>query len=268
MPAPYADLVSPGAAELGELAARARGHRDDVHAAICDVIEPWTHGTVVRATRQPSYWDFNVVRVEGDPGMDADALGAFADEAQAGMEHRKLDFDLVEVAEPLRAAFEERGWMVTRIVSMRHEDPLPPGSGIAVEEVPYEAAGELRTAWHQEDFPGVEQGSYQAEAREVAMTFGARVLAVIEDGAPVGFAQVERIYGSGEVTSVYVHPEFRGAGRGTALTRAAIEAVGDCEDIWIVADDEGAAKDVYGRLGFRPAWVTMEFLLPPRTDDE
>jgi hypothetical protein len=33
---------------------------------VFDVLEPWAHGTIVRATRYPSYFDFNVVRVEQD----------------------------------------------------------------------------------------------------------------------------------------------------------------------------------------------------------
>jgi len=54
-----------------------------------------------------------------------------------------------------------------------------------------------------------------------------------------------------------------GAGRGTAVTRAAVEAAGDLRDLWIIADDEDRPKKLYARLGFRPAWVTMEFLRPP-----
>jgi hypothetical protein len=58
-------------------------------------------------------------------------------------------------------------------------------------------------------------------------------------------------------------PTDRPDSGGTAITRAAIETAGDAEDLWIVADDEGRPKQLYGRLGFRPAWTTMEFLLPP-----
>jgi GNAT superfamily N-acetyltransferase len=92
------------------------------------------------------------------------------------------------------------------------------------------------------------------------MTRDVRVIAPIEDGEPVGFAQLERIGDAAEVTQVYVRPEYRGGGRGTAITRAAIEAAGDVEDLWIVADDEGRPKELYARLGFRPAWTSYEFL--------
>jgi hypothetical protein len=47
------------------------------------------------------------------------------------------------------------------------------------------------------------------------------------------------------------------------MTRAAIEAAGDVGDLWIVADDDDRPKDLYRRLGFRPAWTTMEFTRLP-----
>ncbi len=60
------------------MAARARDWHHASQAAVCDVLEPWSHGTVVRATRYPSYFDFNVVRVAEDPAMSVDALAAYA----------------------------------------------------------------------------------------------------------------------------------------------------------------------------------------------
>ena len=48
------------------------------------------------------------------------------------------------------------------------------------------------------------------------------------------------------------------------MTRAAIEAAGGVRDLWIAADDDDRPKELYARLGFRPAWTEMEFLLLPR----
>jgi GNAT superfamily N-acetyltransferase len=243
--------------------ARARAWRDSAHAAVCDVLEPWAHGTVVRATGYPNYFWFNAVRVEEDPAMSVEALVDFADEALAGLAHRRLDFDLVDVAEPLRAGFEAKGWTALRLLWMRHEAPLPPGPKVAVEEVPYDAVHELRMASHWEDFPHQDPGGYHVHAREVALRRSALVLAVWEGRAPVAFAQLERDGVGAEIAQVYVHPKYRGAGRGTAITRAAVEAAGDVRDLWIVTDDEDRPKDLYARLGFRRAWATMEFLRPP-----
>jgi GNAT superfamily N-acetyltransferase len=245
------------------VAARARAWHQAAHAAVCDVLEPWAHGTVVRATRYPSYFDFNVVRVEEDSAMSVDALAAFADEALAGLAHRRVDFDLVAAAEPLRTGFEAKGWKAMRVLWMRHETPPPPGPDVSVEELPYDAVDDLRVAWHREDFPDQDAGEYHSQAREVAQRRDVQVLAVREAGSPVAFAQLERDVTAAEVTQVYVHPEHRGGGRGTAMTRAAIEAAGDVRDLWIAADDDDRPKQLYARLGFRPAWTTMEFLRLP-----
>jgi hypothetical protein len=47
------------------------------------------------------------------------------------------------------------------------------------------------------------------------------------------------------------------------MTVAAIRAAGDVDDLWIVADDEDRPKELYARLGFRPAWTAVEFMRLP-----
>jgi GNAT superfamily N-acetyltransferase len=246
-----------------DVAARARAWANGSRAAVCDVLTPWAHGTIARATRYPSYWDLNTVRVEDDPGMTVDELITFADDALAGLAHRRIDYDLVSAGAAVRADFEARGWKALRLVWMRHESPAPPGPPIAVEPLAYDAVNDLRSAWHREDFPAIDPSSYIAEAREVAMHRDAQVLAVREGDVPIAFAQLERDGGGAEISQVYVHPDHRGAGRGTAITRAAIQAAGDVEDLWIVADDEDRPKELYARLGFRPVYTAMEFTRLP-----
>jgi GNAT superfamily N-acetyltransferase len=247
-----------------DLAARAQAWHRGVQAAVCDVQEPWEFGTVLRATRYPSFFDFNLVRIEQDPGMGVDALIAFADEALAGLDHRRVDVEAAGVAESLREGFAARGWLTERLVWMlhdtaRHSRPAE----IAVEEVPYETVHPLREAWIREDFPDLDPGTHFEEAREVSLRLGSRVFAVHEAGAPVAYALVDRIGRSAEVTQVYVRPDHRGRGLGTALTSAAIEAAGDVDELWIVADDEGRPKHLYARLGFRPVRTAVELLRLP-----
>jgi ribosomal protein S18 acetylase RimI-like enzyme len=92
---------------------------------------------------------------------------------------------------------------------------------------------------------------------------GARVLAAHRQEHPVGFAQLESVAGAVEISQVFVLPEHRGAGLGTALASAAIAAAPDAEDLWICADDDARAKHLYERLGFRPVCVTTQFLRLP-----
>jgi ribosomal protein S18 acetylase RimI-like enzyme len=248
----------------GDAADRARAWYHGVHAAVCDLSEPWEFGTVVRARRYPSYFDFNVVRVEREPEMSVEALVEFADEALAEHAHRRIDFEPSVVADPLRPAFSPYGYASERLVWMRHEAPKPDiPSEIAVEEVPYDTVRPLRIGWFAEDFPEAQLGDHLAEAREVGLILGARIFAVMDGEDPVAYTQLEHLGRSAEITQVYVRPDHRGRGIGTALTAAAIDAAGDVDELWIVADDEGRPKRLYARLGFRPAWTMVEFLRLP-----
>ncbi len=251
------DLDQVGA-QQSSARSRARAWRDACHAAICDSIEAWAHGTVVRASSYPRYYDFNVVRVEDEPGLDADALASFADDALAGLDHRRLDFECLSAAEQRRARFEAMGWRVTRLLWMRHERPAPRVE-VAVDAVSYDAAQYLRALWHMDYSDGT--GDYPRQAREVAMRRDAETLVIHEGGeSPIAFAQLERTGAAAEVTEVYVHPDHRGRGLGTALVLSAIERAGDVRDLWITADDEERAKELYARLGFAPIWTSMNFL--------
>jgi GNAT superfamily N-acetyltransferase len=247
---------------LSDTAARARAWHHARHA-VCDVIETWAHGTVVRATRYPDYYDLNAVRVEEDPAMSIEELVAFADEALFELAHRRLDFDLVDAAERMRGGLEANGWEATRLLWLRHEAPLPPGPDIAVEAVSYDAVQDLRLAWYRQDFPKNDPSAFFAQAREVDLSQEVQVLAVRERSVPVAFAQLHQRGAAAEITHVYVYPEQRGNLLGTALTRAAIDAAGAVRDLWIVADDEARPKDLYARLGFRPAWASMELTRHP-----
>jgi ribosomal protein S18 acetylase RimI-like enzyme len=244
---------------------RARDWRRGVQATVCDSITPWGHGSVLRATRYPDYYDYNLVRVEDDPGLDFDALASLADESLAGLAHRQISFELIAPADRLRPAFLAEGWRTTRLVWMHFDGgELRGEDGISVEEVSYAEADPLRAAWHREDFPDQPgPARFFEQSREVALARNVSVLGARQGEKLVAFAHVEREGVGAEITQVYVAPEHRGHGLGTAVTGAAIRASADAKDLWICADDEDRPKELYARLGFRPAWTMMDCLRLP-----
>ena len=246
-----------------ELAARALAWTRRPQELICDRIESWEHGTVYRMSRYPTYFDFNTVRVRDDPRMRVEALIALADQALEGLEHRRIDFDSAVVAEPLRGEFRARGLKSTRLVWMRFEGPNPERAEIPVNEVSYDTVNDLRIAWHQEDFPGRDDSELHTHRREVRLALGTRTLTVSDNARPVAFASLDLGDDETEIGALYVLPEYRGQGRGTALTQTAIAAAGDVEHLWICADDEDRPKQLYARLGFRPVLTTTEYLRLP-----
>lgn len=241
-----------------QLTERALSWTHRVQERVCDRIEPWEHGTVYRSTRYPRYFSANLVTVRDDRALSVDELIEVADKALAGLEHRRIDFDHAPAAEPLRDEFAARGFQSTRLVWMHFDGPPTGRPDVSVSEVPYDAVEQLRVAWHQEDFPGQEASEFHAQAREIRLALGSRVLAVFEDSRPVGFTALATGRDEVEIGAVYVSPGYRGQGRGTALTQAAIRAAGDVEHLWICADDEDRPKHLYARLGFRPVVTTTE----------
>jgi GNAT superfamily N-acetyltransferase len=240
-------------------AQRACAWHHRVQDLICDVEIPWEHGKVVRARRYPTYYDYNVVRVTGEPGLGAGELIAFADDALHDLGHRRVDFDDADAAEARAADFAAAGWDVERRVVMRFEGRQPAAEPDVVA-TDYDVALPLRMAWLREDFPDVDFGGFADVAREVAMRLGTETFAIYGDGGgAIAFTDIERDGASAEVARVYVDAAHRGGGLGTRVTLAAVHAAGDVYDLWILADDDGRPKHLYARLGFREVWRMVKF---------
>jgi GNAT superfamily N-acetyltransferase len=247
-------------------AAAAIALRHAIHGLVCDEDRPWAHGRAVRATDLPSYYTYNSVRVEdAGGGLDADALITAVDELQRGLAHRQVEVEDPAAGERLRPGFAARGWVTERLAWMALGGAAPEPrqeAGVEIGEVPFARTRPLREAWFgsstlagspaaRSHFLGVEE--------RVATRRGTRALAAWAPGGdPLGFVAFSVVGDAAEVEQVYVVARHRGHGTGAALVGAAIATAG-APVTWIVADDEGDAKRLYERLGFRTAWVQHVF---------
>ena len=242
-----------------DLETRGREWRHSVFRTVCDELEPWEHGTIARLSAHPTYRQYNAVIVEGRPGLSAEELVAVAEDALGHLKHRRVDFEIADEAEGLRTDFEAAGWRTNRLVWMLHDEGAPSAPKIDVIEVPYDDVYDLRLLWHGDDPEDTDPTAFLSIAREVSMQRCARVFAHFDAGEPVGYAQLEGCDpAAAEVIEVFERPERRGQGIGTELTKAAIAAAEEVDDLWICADYDGAPRRLYARLGFRPALATME----------
>lgn len=243
---------------------RAIAWRRAALALICDVSEPWEHGTALRCTRQPGFWAFNTVRVEGaQPELGVEELAAAADRLQAGLRHRRIDIEDEETARRLRPGFDDLGYVTERLVWLSLRDPAP---GPEAEEVPVEATRPLRLEWgrSEEWVPSDAELERQADAEEDVMrTLSARAVVARGDDGEIGaFVTLSARGDCAEIEAAYVTPALRGRGIGGALVTAAARTAGASET-FIVADDEGDAKRLYLRLGFEPVWIHHTFTRRP-----
>jgi GNAT superfamily N-acetyltransferase len=229
-------------------------------------VRPWEHGTAVRCTAMPEWWDYNSVRVEGpDPGVDADALVLAAHYLLDGLQHRQVEVEDQPAGERLRPAFEARGWSVERLSWLERSGPVPAGEDF--DEVAFPDTRGLRTEWMQA-MPWMSDDAAVARFIDhedaVAELRGTRTLVARgDDGTPVGYVSFGAQDGAAEVEQAYVTPDLRGHGLGGALVNAAVRAAG-ATDTFIIADDEGDSKRLYERLGFAPVWIQHVFLRRPR----
>jgi GNAT superfamily N-acetyltransferase len=230
---------------------------------VCEEVKPFSHGTVFRSPRHPDFWEYNCIRLERQ--MGASEMIAAADRELVDCAHRFVEW-MIPMPDRVMGELRATGWMANPLVFMLHDGRVPPEGRGELVEVDYDAVRELRDIWHREDFgEHTESDAFHAQAREVAELANVCVIAAVEEGRPVGFAEVETHDGGSEVTQVFVRPERRGAGLGGALTARAIGIGADAaQNVWICAGRDGRPRWLYEGLGFRAVTETGVAILPPK----
>jgi GNAT superfamily N-acetyltransferase len=230
---------------------------------VCEDVRVFSHGTVFRSSRHPDYWEYNCLRL--DRPMEAGDMVAAADRELAGCAHRFVEW-MIPMPDGVVGELRERGWIANPLIFLLHDGRTLPEVRDELIEVDYDVVRELRDIWHREDFgQHVETEAFHAQAREVAELADVRVVAAVEEGRPIGFAQVETHDGGSEVSQVFVRPERRSAGLGGALTARAIRAGAEAaRDVWICAERDDRPRRLYQQLGFRVVVERGVAILPPK----
>lgn len=222
------------------------------HDLICDRLEPWKYGTHVRASRHPTYYDFNCLRLEhGAP--EAPELLALADDLLGDLDHRKIEVEDAALGERLRPDFQAAGWRTERLVWMVL-DGVPAAPRGEYEEVAYRDIRELRASWPN-DFTPQEIAAFAPVEEEVADHLRCRCFVTAGRESFV-------LFSPDEVRLVFTSPAARGRGLARMLVGAAVRTMEG--PAVIVADDEDSPKELYEKIGFAGAWTMWEFVRRPR----
>ena len=251
---------------------RAIAWRHGYHAAVCSRIEPWALGTIARAPDVPSFYEYNLARVEAphptDPKLTAEALAAAAEPALADLQHRRIEVEDEAAGARVAPGFAAMGWVVERLAFLHRELPSPAPEHIRsraeLRVEAFEASRPLRMAWQGESIWGDPPGFTLIE-EQVAERRGTRAVVGYLDGEPAGFAAFSAHGDAVEVELVFCLPERRNGGLGAALVTTALETAHaeGARHALIEADDHGDAKRLYERLGFRTVWVRHSFTRKP-----
>ncbi len=144
-------------------------------ARVCDRVEPWAHGTVVRISELPSFYDYNLARVEGpDPGLSGAELAAAAEPALADLGHRRIEIEDGDTGLRVAEDFARIGWVTERLAFLFRALPGPEAAGPAGVELSvedFEATRPLRVSWQSESVWG-ETPEFALVEEEVARRRG------------------------------------------------------------------------------------------------
>jgi GNAT superfamily N-acetyltransferase len=249
--------------------AAAIARRHAAHAAVCDTLTPWAHGTVALAPAFPRYWDFNALRVEGSvpATLTAERVATEADRHLGHLSHRKAEIEDETTGAKVAAGLGRLGWHVDRLVHMRRAAAGCDAGAPAVGELSAGQVADLRTEWYLDegimpDAAGIRDFLVEEDAARARLP--GRLTRLGEPAKAFVTVRIEAD-GVGEIEDAYVTPSARGNGLGTALLRAAItRATRDgVRVLWILADADGRPRELYARLGFAPIWTHWDCVRRP-----
>jgi ribosomal protein S18 acetylase RimI-like enzyme len=213
----------------------------------------WAGGDWYRARTLPHVYDVNhVVVLEHGFGLPIAEVIAAAEEIQADLPNRIVEFVECSESSALAAAFRAAGWLDEPLgVMVRHRDVDRPVDTSAVRDVDAISMRPARTAslidepWATADAVAQVREKQERVARGVPTTH----LAVIEGGMVVSYCEVYRIDDVAQIESVATVPDYRGRGYARAVVTRALELTKDRRMVFLGMDPLDWPQQLYARLG-------------------
>lgn len=247
--------------ETGQLA-RALAFMRAGMATTADEFRTIEAGLVVSTPSFPAVWAVNQVRVV-EPRTFEELL-ELADHELAGRAYRQISVEHQETGQHVENAFRAARWKVERDVLMIFNGPPDREADTSVvDDAGDDEMLELMRRWYESDEPTPDEAEQLVEfGRREVRALGDRLLGVRSgDGRLAAITKLRSDGSTAQVEDVYTVPEARGRGYARALVSRAVELArdGGHDMTFIVADDEGWPKLLYGRLGFRSVGLLWHF---------
>jgi GNAT superfamily N-acetyltransferase len=247
--------------EVGQLE-RALAFMRAAAVATADAARSIEPGIVLSTPSLSEVWAVNQVRVVKP--LTFDELVDVGDQEMAGSGYRQIAVENQQAGPGLEQAFRTAGWKVERDVLMvLAAPPDRPGDGSVVVDADEDEVLELMRHWYEDDEPTPTEVDQLVDySRREIRALGDRLLGVRSgDGRLVAISKLRSDGRTAQVEDVYTVPEARGRGFARALIGRAVELArdGGHDLTFIVADDAGWPKLLYGRLGFRSAGLLWQF---------
>ena len=213
----------------------------------------WPGGEWFRALSLPRVYDANhVVVLEHGFAMSLEEVSAAADEIQAGLPNRIVEFVDCPESEPLAAAFRAAGWREQPLgVMVRHREPdrrVVTSMVLVVDELamrPARSASLTDEPWATPDAVAQVREKQERVARGVPTTH----LGVIDAGMVVSYCEIYSVDDIAQIESVATVPEHRRRGYARAVVTRALELTADRRLVFLLMEPDDWPQQLYGRLG-------------------
>ena len=228
----------------------------------------WAGGEWLLTPTLPRVYDANrVVVLERGNGLPLDTIIDAANEFQAALPHRMIEFDDPARGAGLAEAFRDAGWQSRDLVLMVRQRP-PEGDvdtdGVTIVDEAMLAPARLESL---RDESWVTDDSIAAEIIEkqlrVTHAVGATLLGVVVDGVVASYCEVYDLGDAGQIEAVATLPRYRRRGYSRRVVCRALEMLRDKPLVYLVADPDDWPQHFYARLGFDHAGRIHRFLLEP-----
>jgi ribosomal protein S18 acetylase RimI-like enzyme len=231
-------------------------------------------GAVQADARFPLVWEANNACIlERDPSLMLDRVRSALHPAlrQAGATHEHLEFWETSVDSPALREARAEAREVDRDAVMVHAGPSADGAHPAVEVIQVRQPDRAFWPWYLDSLKEFEHDLSEpvlnqmvARVRAVFLPKGMRWFVGSVNGHRAGYASVISIGGVAYLDGVVTMPSFRGRGVATATVTAAVRASREAGSAWVflLTDEQGPARRLYERLGFRVQARVESFTTP------
>jgi ribosomal protein S18 acetylase RimI-like enzyme len=215
---------------------------------------PWRGGAYLRTRSLPLVYDANrVIILEHGFRLSMEEVIADADEIQAGLPNRIVEFAACPESAALAAGFAAAGWLAEPhgvMLRRREPDRIVDTAVVCVVDQAAMTPARMETlndeVWALGDAVAQVREKHERIARSVPTTH----LAVIEDGGVAAYCEVfELDAGVAQIESVATLSAYRRRGYARAVVTRALDLTRDRRLVFLNMDPDDWPQQLYAKLG-------------------
>jgi ribosomal protein S18 acetylase RimI-like enzyme len=215
----------------------------------------WLGGAWIRTRSLPRVHDANrVIVLEQGFRLSMEEVSAAADEIQAGLPNRIVEFVACAETAALADGFAAAGWLAEPVgimVRRREPDRVVDTGAVRIADEAAMAPARMESLNEEVWAAGDAAAQVRAKQERVGRALPTTHLAVLDDGKVVSYCEVYELDADvAQIESVATLPAYRRHGFARAVVTRALELTRDRRLVFLVMDPNDWPQQLYAKLGF------------------